>query len=93
MERKVSDELDAKNYQMEIEEYLLTKLEKCSEFEKRVQNELVEKYGLWTTIEKAAKIVKRSKSTMYKYKEDNLIIYRQNSRIISVYTKSLIFVL
>lgn len=93
MERKVSDELDAKNYQMEIEEYLLTKLEKCSEFEKRVQNELVEKYGLWTTVEKAAKIVKRSKSTMYKYKEDNLIIYRQNSRIISVYTKSLIFVL
>ncbi|WP_101474323.1 MULTISPECIES: DNA-binding protein [Fusobacterium] len=93
MERKVSDELDAKNYQMEIEEYLLTKLEKCSEFEKRVQNELVEKYGLWTTIEKAAKIIKRSKSTMYKYKEDNLIIYRQNSRIISVYTKSLIFVL
>lgn len=93
MERKVSDELDAKNYQMEIEEYLLTKLEKYSEFEKRVQNELVEKYGLWTTIEKAAKIIKRSKSTMYKYKEDNLIIYRQNSRIISVYTKSLIFVL
>lgn len=93
MERKVSDELDAKNYQMEIEEYLLTKLEKCSEFEKRVQNELVEKYGLWTTIEKAAKIIKRSKSTMYKYKEDNLIIYRQNGRIISVYTKSLIFVL
>lgn len=93
MERKVSDELDAKNYQMEIEEYLLTKLEKCSKFEKRVQNELVEKYGLWTTIEKAAKIIKRSKSTMYKYKEDNLIIYRQNSRIISVYTKSLIFVL
>lgn len=93
MERKVSDELDAKNYQMEIEEYLLTKLEKCSEFEKRVQNELVQKYGLWTTIEKAAKIIKRSKSTMYKYKEDNLIIYRQNSRIISVYTKSLIFVL
>lgn len=93
MERKVSDELDAKNYQMEIEEYLLTKLEKCSEFEKRVQNELVEKYGLWTTIEKAAKIIKRSKSTMYKYKEDNLIIYRQNSRVISIYTKSLIFVL
>lgn len=93
MERKVSDELDAKNYQMEIEEYLLTKLEKCSEFEKRVQNELVEKYGLWTTVEKAAKIVKRSKSTMYKYKEDNLIIYRQNGRIISIYTKSLLFVL
>ncbi|QNM14770.1 DNA-binding protein [Fusobacterium hominis] len=93
MERKVSDELDAKNYQMEIEEYLLTKLEKCSEFEKRVQNELVEKYGLWTTIEKAAKIIKRSKSTMYKYKEDNLIIYRQNGRIISIYTKSLLFVL
>lgn len=93
MERKVSDEVDAKDYQMEIEEYLITKLEKCSDFEKRIQNELVEKYGLWTTIEKAAKIIKRSKSSMYKYKEDNLIIYRQNGRVISIYTKSLIFVL
>ena len=93
MERKVSDEVDAKDYQMEIEEYLITKIEKCSDFEKRIQNELVEKYGLWTTIEKAAKIIKRSKSSMYKYKEDNLIIYRQNGRVISIYTKSLIFVL
>ena len=93
MDRKIADRIDARNYQQEIEEYLLKKLEKCTKFEKQIQEELVKKYGLWTTIEKAAEAIKRSRSTMYKYKDENLVIYRQNGRIISIYTKSLILVL
>ncbi|WP_410208634.1 DNA-binding protein [Fusobacterium sp.] len=93
MDRKIADRIDARNYQQEIEEYLLRKLEKCTKFEKQIQEELVKKYGLWTTIEKAAEAIKRSRSTMYKYKDENLVIYRQNERIISIYTRSLILVL
>ena len=93
MDRKIADRIDARKYQQEIEEYLLKKLEKATEFEKDVQEEMVEKYGLWVTIEKAAEIIKRSKSTMYKYKDENLLIYRQSGRMISIYTRSLILVL
>ena len=93
MDRKVADRIDARKYQQEIEEYLLKKLEKSTDFEKKVQEEMVEKHGLWVTMEKAAEIIKRSRSTMYKYKDENLLIYRQTGRIISIYTKSLILVL
>ena len=93
MDRKVADRIDARKYQQEIEEYLLKKLEKSTDFEKKVQEEMVQKYGLWVTMDKAAEIIKRSRSTMYKYKDENLLIYRQTGRIISIYTKSLILVL
>ena len=93
MDRKVADRIDARKYQQEIEEYLLKKLKKATDFEKQIQEEMVEKYGLWVTIDKAAEIIKRSRSTMYKYKDENLLIYRQTGRIISIYTKSLILVL
>lgn len=93
MDRKVADRIDARKYQQEMEEYLIKKLENATSFEKKVQKEMVEKYGLWVTIDKAAEIIKRSRSTMYKYKDENLLIYRQTGRIISIYTKSLILVL
>lgn len=82
-----------KEFQMECEEYLRKKLENCGEFEVKLMEELKDKYGLWVTVDKAMEITKKSRSTIYKYKEDNSFIYRQNERKIMIYTKSLIFVL
>lgn len=82
-----------KEFQTECEEYLRKKMEKCSEFEMKLMEELEEKYGLWVTVETATKIIGKSRSTIYKYKEDNSFIYRQSERKILIYTKSLIFVL
>lgn len=88
------NELKSKReYQKECEEYLKKKLDKLSEFEKQLMKELEEKYGLWVTVEKAMKILGKSRSTIYKYKDDNAFIYRQNERKIMIYTKSLILVL
>lgn len=88
------NELKSKReYQKECEEYLKKKLDKLSEFEKQLMEELEEKYGLWVTVEKAMKILGKSRSTIYKYKDDNAFIYRQNERKIMIYTKSLILVL
>lgn len=82
-----------REYQKECEEYLKKKLDKLPEFEKQLMEELEEKYGLWVTVEKAMKILGKSRSTIYKYKDDNAFIYRQNERKIMIYTKSLILVL
>ncbi len=88
------NELKSKReYQKECEEYLKKKLDKLPEFEKQLMEELEEKYGLWVTVEKAMKILGKSRSTIYKYKDDNAFIYRQNERKIMIYTKSLILVL
>ncbi|WP_294705711.1 DNA-binding protein [uncultured Fusobacterium sp.] len=88
------NELKSKiEYQKECEEYLKKKLDKLPEFEKQLMEELEEKYGLWVTVEKAMKILGKSRSTIYKYKDDNAFIYRQNERKIMIYTKSLILVL
>lgn len=88
------NELKSKReYQKECEEYLKKKLDKLPEFEKQLMKELEEKYGLWVTVEKAMKILGKSRSTIYKYKDDNAFIYRQNERKIMIYTKSLILVL
>lgn len=88
------NELKSKReYQKECEEYLKKKLDKLPEFEKQLMEELEEKYGLWVTVEKAMKILGKSRSTIYKYKDDNAFIYRQNERKITIYTKSLILVL
>lgn len=80
-------------YKSECEEYLKKKLDRSSDFEKELMNELVEKYGLWVTIETAMKITGKSRSTIYKYKDNNSFIYKQSERKISIYTKSLILVL
>lgn len=82
-----------REYQRECEEYLRKKLERCSEFEMQLASELEEKYGLWVTVQTAMKILGKSRSTVYKYKDDNSFIYRQNERKILIYTKTLIFVL
>lgn len=76
-----------REYQRECEEYL------SSEFELQLASELEEKYGLWVTVQTAMKILGKSRSTVYKYKDDNSFIYRQNERKILIYTKTLIFVL
>lgn len=82
-----------KEFQRECEEYLRKKMERLSEFEVKLMNELEEKYGLWVTVETAMRILGKSRSTIYKYKDDNAFIYRQNERKIMIYTKSLILVL
>lgn len=84
---------DEKEYKAEIQDYLMKKLDESSETSKRLQQEMVKQHGIWVTMKEAAAIVKRSRSTMYMYKNNDLIIYRQNDRVISVYTRSLIFVL
>lgn len=91
--QKLSDEKDKEEFRKEIEEYLMKKLEESSEISQKMQDEMVKQHGIWVTMKEAAKIVKRSRSTMYMYKNNDLIIYRQNDRVISVYTRSLIFVL
>lgn len=88
------NELKSKReYQKECEEYLKKKLDKLPEFEKQLMEELEGKYGFWVTVETAMKITGKSRSTIYKYKDDNCFIYRQSERKISIYTKSLILVL
>lgn len=88
------NELKSKlEYQRECEEYLRRKLERCSEFELKLATELEERYGIWVTVQTAMSILKKSRSSIYKYKEDNSFIFRQNGRKIMIYTKSLIFVL
>lgn len=88
------NELKSKlEYQRECEEYLQKKLENCSELDLKLARELEEKYGLWVTVQTAMKILGKSRSSIYKYKEDNSFIFRQNERKIMIYTKSLIFVL
>lgn len=82
-----------KEFDLECEEYLRKKMERCSEFEKKIMQELVDNYGLWVSVEKAKSILGKSRSTIYKYKENNSFIYRQSERKIMIYTKSLIFVL
>ena len=84
---------DKKEFQLECEKYLQKKLEKLPEFDKKLTEELEDKYGIWVTVEEAIKIVGKSRSTIYNYKEENRFIYRQNERKIMIYTKSLIFVL
>lgn len=93
MLQKLSDEKDKEEFRKEIEVYLMRKLEESSEISQKMQEEMVEKHGIWVTMEEAGRIIKRSRSTMYTYKDKGLIIYRQNDRVISVYTRSLIFVL
>ena len=90
---KKDDEKSKKEFQRECEEYLRKKLEKCSEFEKELMSEMEKKHGIWVTVEEAMRIVGKSRSTIYKYKDDNCFIYRQNQRKILIYTKSLILVL
>ena len=87
------DSKDEEKYRAEIQEYLMKKLAESSESSQKLQEEMVDKYGMWVTMKEAAAIIKRSRSTMYMYKNNDLIIYRQNDRVISVYTRSLIFVL
>lgn len=82
-----------KEFQKECEEYLRKKLEKADEFEKSLAQELEDRYGVWVTVQTAMQIVGKSRSTIYKYKDDNSFIYRQHDRKISIYTKSLIFIL
>lgn len=82
-----------KEFQRECERYLFKKLEELPEVDEKLTQELENKYGIWVTVEKAMKIVGKSRSTIYKYKEENSFIYRQNERKIMIYTKSLIFVL
>lgn len=90
---KKDDEKSKKEFQRECERYLFKKLEELSEFDKRFTQELEGKYRMWVTVEMAMKIIGKSRSTIYKYKEENRFIYRQNERKIMIYTKSLIFVL
>jgi ACT domain-containing protein len=90
---KKDDEKSKKEFQRECERYLLKKLEELPEVDEKLTQELENKYGIWVTVEKAMKIVGKSRSTIYKYKEENSFIYRQNERKIMIYTKSLIFVL
>lgn len=90
---KKDDEKSKKEFQRECERYLFKKLEDLPEFDKKFTQELEDKYGIWITVEKAMEIVGKSRSTIYKYKDENSFIYRQNERKIMIYTKSLIFVL
>lgn len=90
---KRDEEKSKKEFQLECQEYLIKKLDKCSEFEQKLMAELEDKYGMWVTVETAMKITGKSRSTIYKYKDDNCFIYRQSERKISIYTKSLILVL
>lgn len=90
---KKDDEKSKKEFQRECERYLFKKLEELPEVDEKLTQELENKYGIWVTVEKAMKIVGKSRSTIYKYKEENSFIYRQNERKIMIYTKSLIFVL
>lgn len=90
---KKDDEKSKKEFQKECERYLFKKLEELPEVDEKLTQELENKYGIWVTVEKAMKIVGKSRSTIYKYKEENSFIYRQNERKIMIYTKSLIFVL
>lgn len=90
---KKDDEKSKKEFQRECERYLFKKLEELPEVDEKLTQELENKYGIWVTVKKAMKIVGKSRSTIYKYKEENSFIYRQNERKITIYTKSLIFVL
>lgn len=82
-----------KEFQKECEEYLRKKLANLGEFEQQLAKELEDRYGMWVTVQTAMDILGKSRSTIYKYKDDNCFIFRQHDRKISIYTKSLILVL
>lgn len=91
---KTNNEWKSKHdFKLECEEYLRKKLDGCSDFEKKLMEELEARYGYCVTVKTAMEIIGRSRSTIYKYKDDNSFIYKQNERKILIYTKSLIFVL
>lgn len=87
---KRADEMEFKE---EIEQNILKKLRNGTELDKFNQEELEKKYGIWVSVEKAMEITGKSKSAIYKYKDENLFIYKQSMRKISIYTRSLILVL
>lgn len=84
---------DEMEFKEEIEQNILKKLRNGTELDKFNQEELEKKYGIWVSVEKAMEITGKSKSTIYKYKDENLFIYKQSMRKISIYTRSLILVL
>ena len=74
-----------------IEDNAFEKLEKGNECEKYIQRRYEEELGMWTTINKAAAITGRHKSTIYRMKDEGILITRKYGNRISILSRSLIF--
>lgn len=74
-----------------IEDNAFEKLEEGNEFEKYVQRRYEEELGIWTTVNKAAAITGRHRSTIYRMKDEGTLISRKYGNKISILSRSLIF--
>lgn len=78
---------------MNNEEYILKKLESLSQVDKLLTEKMVAHLGEWCTIGSAAKYFNKHRNTICTRLEEEDILYRRIGTNISIYTRSLIFLL
>ena len=74
-----------------IEDNAFEKLEVGNDCEKYIQQVYEERLGMWTTVNKAAEITGRHRSTIYRMVSEGTLITRKYGNKISILSRSLIF--
>lgn len=78
---------------MNNEEYILKKLESLSPVDKALVEKMVTSLGEWCTVGSVAKYFNKHRNTICSRLEEGDILYRRIGTSISIYTRSLIFLL